>query len=160
MPLNPSVETHVIDGHLVAEFWDCLRMDAAPILKLQGLYDGHLRQGGKAGLVLDLQGVEFIGSAVLGGILRLHRTVGKNDARLVLCNVDPTVRDAFLVSHVENMFLYFDDRESALRHFTHNGSTTTAKPQASPQAELDKPRAAVRPGGPLSARRRASGSGQ
>lgn len=166
MPLKPSVEARVIDGRLVAEFWDCLRMDLAPILKLQELYDRHLRDGGKADLILDLGGVEFVGSSVLGGILRIHRTAGKNDARLVMYNVDPTVRDAFRVSHVENLFVYVDDQESAFRYLatSRNGAggpaptEPTAEPSPTPSPS-PSPTPSRKSSGPLSARRKAPKAG-
>jgi anti-anti-sigma factor len=153
MPLRPSVQTHLVDGHLVAEFWDCLRLDPAPVQALQGLYDTHLRGGGKADLVIDLNGVTFAGSSALGGFLKLQRVASKNDGRVAFCHVDPNVMDVFHMSNLENYFLFLNTRDEALNYFaTPQGATAT---EGTPAAVRPRPASSEGArGGPLSARRK------
>jgi anti-anti-sigma factor len=111
--LKPAVQTHDIGGILVAEFWDCFRLDPAPVLQLRNHYEAHLRQGGRPDLVVDLSGVGFAGSAALGNFVALHRIVRPNGGRIVFCNVDPTVAEVFRASKLEALFEFVADRDAA-----------------------------------------------
>ena len=44
--LKPALETHNVDGILVAEFWDCFRLDPAPVQDLRAAYETHLKNAG------------------------------------------------------------------------------------------------------------------
>lgn len=112
--LKPSVQTHNIHGVLVGEFWDCLRLDPGPVQELKTKYEAHLRAGGRPELVVDLLGVGFAGSAVLGHFVALHRVARPAAGRLIFCNVDPTVAEVFRVSKLEPLFTFVADRAAAL----------------------------------------------
>jgi anti-anti-sigma factor len=138
--LKPSVQIHNMDGILVAEFWDCLRLDPAPVQELRKHYEAHLQGGGRPELVVDLSGVGFAGSAALGNFVSLHRIVRQNGGRIVFCDVDPTVAEVFRASKLESLFGFEPDREAALRAVREHPSAESADP--------DAPRPAPRPAGP------------
>jgi anti-anti-sigma factor len=145
--LKPSLETHNVDGILVAEFWDCLRLDPAPVQDLRAAYDAHLKNRGRPELVVDLSGVGFAGSAALGNFVAIHRVARQRGGRLILCNVDPTVREVLRASKLDVLFEFAGDRALALlsarRPATPPGDGEAAAPQAdSPQ---EKPPLAARP---------------
>ncbi|MFO0909434.1 MAG: STAS domain-containing protein [Isosphaeraceae bacterium] len=121
--LKPSVQIHNIDGVLVAEFWDCLRLDPAPVQALRGLYEDHLRRGGRPELVVDLLGVGFAGSAALGHFVALQRVARPKNGRLIFCNIDPTVYEVFRATKLESLFTFVSDREAALTFVKTGGST-------------------------------------
>ena len=100
--LKPSLETHNVDGILVAEFWDCFRLDPAPVQDLRTHYESHLKGHGRPEVVVDLSGVGFAGSAALGNFVALQRLARQNGGRLVFCNVDPTVSEVFRASKLES----------------------------------------------------------
>ena len=108
--LKPKVETRVEDGVLVAEFWDCLRMDPAPVQELRRRFDDHLKGGGQPVVLVDLTGVSFAGSAVLGGFVALKR----QGARVLFCKVEPTVEDVFQIAQLYPLFGFHPDRAAAL----------------------------------------------
>lgn len=143
--LKPTVQVHDVDGVLVAEFWDCLRLDPAPVQDLRKEFDAHRQRHGRPELVVDLSGVGFAGSAALGGFLALRR----QGARLIFCNVDPTVREVFRVSKLEPLFGFEADRAAALAHaLAHaNGAAEPAgtPPAADGQATPTPPAAPSRP---------------
>ncbi|WP_435006908.1 STAS domain-containing protein [Tundrisphaera lichenicola] len=112
--LKPSVETRDENGVLVAEFWDCLRLDPAPVRDLRALYESHVRGGGKPDLVVDLNGVVFAGSAALGGFLALLRMARQHGGRVVFCHVDENVLEVFRISKLNPMFDFLEDRAAAL----------------------------------------------
>jgi anti-anti-sigma factor len=108
--LKPSVQVREEDGVLTAEFWDCLRLDPAPVTDLRKAFEDFRKRTGRAELVVDLNGVAFAGSAALGGFLAMRRS----EARLIFCNVDPNVREVFRVSKLDPLFHFALDKPAAL----------------------------------------------
>ena len=146
--LKPAVQTHDIGGTLVAEFWDCLRLDPAPVLQLRTHYEAHLRKGGRPDLVVDLSGVGFAGSAALGNFVALHRVVRPKGGRIIFCNVDPTVAEVFRASKLDSLFEFVTDREAAYRALREPAATEAAnRPSAgNDKGGADKPAAPIRSG--------------
>ncbi len=138
--LKPSVQIHNMDGILVAEFWDCLRLDPAPVQEIRKHYEAHLQGRGRPELVVDLSGVGFAGSAALGNFVALHRIVRQNGGRIVFCNVDPTVAEVFRASKLESLFGFESDRDAALRAVREHPSSESG--------DIDPPRTAPRPAAP------------
>ena len=112
--LKPMVEVRDEGGVLVAEFWDCLRLDPAPVRDLRTHYEAHVRARGKPDLVVDLNGVVFAGSAALGGFLALLRIARQHGGRVVFCHVDENVAEVFRISKLTPMFAFVEDRAAAL----------------------------------------------
>jgi len=112
--LKPSVQIHNENGLLIAEFWDCWRLDPAPVQELRSSYEAHIRSKGRPEVVIDLSGVGFAGSASLGNFVALHRLARQNGGRLVFCNVEPTVTEVFRASKLEPLFEFVADRAAAL----------------------------------------------
>jgi anti-anti-sigma factor len=113
--LKPSVQIHNVDGIMVAEFWDCLRLDPAPVQDLRKHYETHVQGRGRPEMVADLSGIDFAGSAALGNFMALHRLVRQNGGRIVFSDVSPTVAEVFRVSKLESLFDFVPDRAAALR---------------------------------------------
>src|SRR3954471_710556 len=112
--LKPSVQIHNEGGILIAEFWDCWRLDPAPVQELRSRYETHLRGKGRPEIVIDLSGVGFAGSAALGNFVALHRLARQNGGRLIFCRVEPTVTEVFRASKLEPLFEFVADRAAAL----------------------------------------------
>lgn len=112
--LNPSVQVHKIDGVLVAEFWDCMRLVPAPIQDLRKHYEAHIRSNGQPDVVIDLLGVGLAGSAALGHFVTLQKLIRQHGGRILFCNVDPHVHESFRVSRLVALFIFVADRDAAL----------------------------------------------
>jgi len=124
--LKPSVQVHEHEGILIAEFWDCWRLDPAPVQDLRSRYEAHRRKQGRAELVIDLAGVGFAGSASLGIFAALHREARQHGGRLIFCNVEPTVREVFRASQLAPLFEFVADRAAALDSVTRGPTTAPA----------------------------------
>ena len=144
--LKPSVQIREEGGVITAEFWDCLRLDPAPITTLRTAFEDYRRRTGKAELVVDLNGVAFAGSAALGGFLGMRRA----GAKLIFCNVDPNVREVFRVSKLDPLFSFAEDKPAAI--------TLAKQPRDTPQdgvpAVPPPPRPEPGSSGPAPLRRR------
>jgi anti-anti-sigma factor len=147
--LKPSIETHNVNGILVAEFWDCLRLDPAPVLDLRKHYELHVQRNGRPDLVVDLSGVGFAGSAALGNFVALQRTVRHGGGRFLFCNVDATVSEVFRASKLESLFEFVADRPSAVRAIT-DGMATDATKRKTAENEHTTAVQPPRPGRPSS----------
>ncbi len=112
--LKPTVQVHNVDGILVAEFWDCLRLDPAPVVEFIKKYEAHVATQGRPEVVLDLLGVDFAGSTALGHFVSLHRLARPRGGRLIFCNVDPMVLEVFRVTKLDTLFSFVPDRSAAL----------------------------------------------
>jgi anti-anti-sigma factor len=157
--LKPSIETHNVDGILVAEFWESLRLDPAPVQDLRIHYEAHLKAQGRPDVVIDLSGVGFAGSAALGNFVALQRLVRSKGGRIVFCEVDPTVAEVFRASKLDALFEFVADRPAALLAISDGRPQppNERKPVATDPKHTENPSPPGRPGsGPL--RRRNHGS--
>lgn len=151
---KPSVQIHNVDGLLVAEFWDCLRLDPAPVQELRNHYEAHVKAGGRPEIVIDLEGVSFSGSAALGNFVALHRTARQRGGRLVFCNVEPTVSEVFRASKLERLFEFVADREAGIAAANRPPADAPPPPVDAEIVTPDRPRPAGPAPGGLSRLRR------
>ncbi|QDV33233.1 STAS domain-containing protein [Tautonia plasticadhaerens] len=113
--LSPKVELRTEQGILYAEFWDCLRLDPAPVKDLLSKYKTAAAEGSRPDLIIDFSGVTFAGSAALSGFVNLQRTCRQNGGRILLCNLEPTVSEAFRLSRLDSMFSFVADPPAAFQ---------------------------------------------
>lgn len=99
---------------MLAEFWDCLRLDPAPVQELRARYEQHLRDEGRPEVIVDLSGVGFAGSAALGSFVALHRIARQNGGRVIFCRLEATVATAFRASKLDKLFDFVADRDAAI----------------------------------------------
>jgi anti-anti-sigma factor len=138
--LKPSVQIHNQDGILIAEFWECWRLDPAPVQELRSRYEAHLRNKGRPEVVVDLSGVGFAGSAALGNFVALHRLARQNGGRLIFCNVEPTVSEVFRASKLEPLFEFVADRARALESIARGPGAGAPDPGNSAEGGTVPPR--------------------
>lgn len=101
-------------GAVIVEFLDSARLDPAPVRQLRLDLQSLQSRADHANVIVDLKGVGFAGSATLGGLVAIQRDCGTLGGRVVLCNVDPTVREVFRVTRLETLFHFVPDTTSAL----------------------------------------------
>lgn len=70
--------------------------------------------GGGDRLVLDLSGLEYISSAGLRVLMLASRDVKSRDGRLVVCGLQPIVKEIFEISRFNIVFNVLPDRAAAL----------------------------------------------
>lgn len=112
MPI-PKVELRTERGVLLAEFSDCHRLDPVPVKDLHERYKEAVEGADRPDLIIDFSGVSFAGSASLGSLVILQRTCQKQGGRVILCNQEPTVSEAFKISRLESLFHFVDSTEAA-----------------------------------------------
>ena len=143
--LKPTVEVRDEDGALIAEFWDCLRLDPAPVRDLRQHFETHIRETRRANLVVDLNGVSFAGSAALGNFIVLHRLSAQHGGRVIFCNVDDNVLEVFRVSKLTPLFDFAKDRAEALAILAEPAPPVTPPPSAPANPRTSGPLRRSRP---------------
>jgi anti-sigma B factor antagonist len=76
-----------------------------------------LLEGGRTRLLLDFDGVRYVGSAMLGKLIALHRRAAKAGGRVVLCGMSPYLRTIFEVARMDRVLTIRHDEEDALPLF-------------------------------------------
>lgn len=151
--LKPAVKIIVQQGLMLADFWDCLRMDPAPVRELRAEFEKHVAQGGQPILIVDLTGVSFAGSTALGGFVGLR----KQGARIIFHSVEPTVFEVFRASNLATLFSFADNLEEALKAAGAPASPPSRLPAEAPVqavANIAPPAARPLPSAPPPLRRR------
>ena len=77
--------------------------------KIQELVDG----GGK-NIVLNLRDVDLMDSVGLGMLVALRTSLMRNEVKLLLSNVDRSVRSLLLITKLNNVFDLYDTEDEAL----------------------------------------------
>jgi anti-sigma B factor antagonist len=78
--------------------------------QLQRLADNS--EAGK--VVLNFRKVEFLSSAVLGRLMKLHKTLQSGGGRLILCRIAPTLLEVFKLTKLDKVLNIKPDTGEAL----------------------------------------------
>jgi anti-sigma B factor antagonist len=79
--------------------------------QLQRLADNS--EAGK--VVLNFRKVEFLSSAVLGRLVKLHKTLQSTGGRLILCRIAPMIFEVFKLTRLDKVLNIKPDTGEALR---------------------------------------------
>ena len=72
---------------------------------------------GRRNILLNLDNVEYLSSAALGKFITLNKKVQAAGGKLVLCNIDPQIREVFEITKLDKLFLICGDEQEALQKF-------------------------------------------
>jgi len=84
---------------------------------IEALYEEIMKEipsGEAPRLVIDFENVEFISTGFLGQMTSIRNSIAKKNGRLILCEIRPTQREIFKVTHLENFFELAGDVAGAL----------------------------------------------
>lgn len=76
------------------------------------LYDA-IATPNRSKFILDVATIEYFASAALGKLMTLNRKVREKGARLVLCNLTPTVERILQVSRLSDLLLSYENERQA-----------------------------------------------
>jgi anti-sigma B factor antagonist len=69
-------------------------------------------------LLIDFQHVEHLSSAALGSLIKINTKIKEKGGQLRLSNIDPQIREVFLITKLNKLFQIHDDRSDALASFS------------------------------------------
>ena len=80
---------------------------AADLIKLTDRYP-------KISLVLDLEAVSALSSAMLGKLVALHKAVGAGRGRMTIAGVKPSIMPLFTVTKLDKLFTFSPTAQEAI----------------------------------------------
>jgi anti-anti-sigma regulatory factor len=106
---KPTVRVNLRDGRLVADFWDCYRLEPSLLEDMKRQVESGIRLGASPVVLVDMTGVGFAGSTALSGFVGMRRS----GIRLIFFGLESTVREVFRVSALEGFFTFASDEGEA-----------------------------------------------
>lgn len=106
-----EIRQHQTDGTIVLQLLG--RLDELATSEVEIAFTGVLKETPQ-GVVLDLEGVEYISSGGLRILLMLSKAMDRGSGRLVLCNLSPFVAEVFEISNFSSVFSIRTGVEDAL----------------------------------------------
>lgn len=73
-----------------------------------------LIEQGKFKVILDLAGVEYLNSSAIGILTVSHATMAAKGGKLILCNVNKSISNIFLVTKLSTIFLTEETKHDAI----------------------------------------------
>jgi anti-anti-sigma factor len=68
--------------------------------------------------ILDLAGVQYMGSAVLGMMVNVRQRIKDSRGQLIMCSLSPRLQGVFRMCSLERLFTIVKTRAEAVRRFT------------------------------------------
>lgn len=72
-----------------------------------------LDQGNRK-LIIDLGNVEYLNSSAIGALVSAHTSYLNRQGKMVLCNVNKSISNVFVVTKLSTIFSSFDKRDDAI----------------------------------------------
>ncbi|MBI3619450.1 STAS domain-containing protein [Candidatus Peregrinibacteria bacterium] len=114
-PRRRRLEVEAIGDVTVVSFTDRNIQDEQSIQRIgEGLFS-LLDEHGRKKLVLNFGNVEYVASAMLMKLITLQRKVHGASGKLVLCNIDSQIHNAFEITKLDKFFVICDDEQEALQ---------------------------------------------
>jgi anti-sigma B factor antagonist len=76
-----------------------------------------VKESGEKKLLLNFRNVEYMSSAVLGMLVTLNKKIQAAGGKLVLCNIDPQIREVFEITKLDKLFVIRGKEQEALQAF-------------------------------------------
>lgn len=101
----------------IAKFIDKKILDETNIQIIGNQLFGLIDEDGRAKIILDFSGVEYLSSAALGKLITMDKKSKAAKAKLRLCSIRPEIYEVFAITKLNKLFSIFDDQEKALEGF-------------------------------------------
>ncbi len=75
---------------------------------------GMVRNRGDCDVVIDFSHVDVLSGACLTGLLEVRRLLHNCGHKLTLCSVAPATKGVFIITRLDNLFEFVEDRFAAL----------------------------------------------
>lgn len=73
-----------------------------------------IAESGRHNVLLNLEGIRYLSSSLLGRLINLHKKLAQDDRRFAVCCLTPVMGDTFRVSRLDHLLEVFDSEASAL----------------------------------------------
>ena len=116
-PRRRRLEVEDIGDVTVVSFTDRKILDEQNIQVIGEQLFGLVDESGRKRLLLNFGNVEYMSSAALGKLITLNKKVQAAGGRLILCNIDPQIREVFEITKLDKLFDIRNEEQEALQMF-------------------------------------------
>ena len=116
-PRRRRLEAEEIGDVTVVSFMDRKILDEQNIQVIGEQLFSLVDESGRKKLLLNFGNVEYMSSAALGKLITLNKKVQAAGGRLVLCNIDPQIREVFEITKLDKLFFICPDEQTGLQQF-------------------------------------------
>jgi anti-sigma B factor antagonist len=116
-PRRRRLEAEEIGDVTVVSFMDRKILDEQNIQIIGDQLFSLVDDSGRKKLLLNFGNVEYMSSAALGKLITLNKKVQAVGGQLVLCNIDPQIREVFEITKLDKLFVIRGDEQEALQMF-------------------------------------------
>src|SRR6266581_5234347 len=114
-PKRRRLEVEDIGDVTVVSFTDKKILDEQNIQVIGEQLFSLVDELGRRKLLLNFGNVEYLSSAALGKFITLNKKVQAAGGRLILCNIDPQIREVFEITKLDKLFVIKGDEQEALQ---------------------------------------------
>ena len=115
MSSEPSIKIMNQDAITVVEFTSSSISDVDSISKSSHLLQEFISHNRPLSLIFDFEQVSFFSSQVLGLLLETRKKLLDWKGQVVLSGINAQLENVFRVTNLNQVFLFFHDRDTALR---------------------------------------------
>jgi anti-sigma B factor antagonist len=116
-PRRRRLEIEDIGDVTVVSFTDRKILDEQNIQIIGEQLFGLVDEQGRKKILLNFSNVEYMSSAALGKLITLNKKVQSAGGKLVLCSIDPQIREVFEITRLDKVFAIRGDEQDALQMF-------------------------------------------
>ena len=116
---HPRIAVRQIGGVTVAELLEeqIHRLDTEMVEDISKALLTLAPQGTPVKLLVDFDRVSFMGSTLLGTLIRLSKRAAENKGALKLCSLNPSIRNMFALVKLDLILDIYPDEQTALHSF-------------------------------------------
>src|SRR5947199_8514477 len=116
-PRRRRLEVEDIGDVTVVNFTDRKILDEQNIQSIGEQLYGLVDEAGRRKILLNFGNVEYLSSAALAKLITLNKKLQQSGGRLILCNIDPQIREVFEITKLNKLFNIQPEEQTALQAF-------------------------------------------
>src|SRR5207253_5020724 len=116
-PRRRRLEVEDIGDVTVVNFTDRKILDEQNIQIIGEQLYSLVDEAGRRKILLNFGNVEYLSSAALAKLITLNKKLQQTGGRLILCNIDPQIREVFEITKLNKLFNIQAEEQAALQAF-------------------------------------------
>jgi len=116
-PRRRRLEVEDIGDVTVVNFTDRKILDEQNIQIIGEQLFSLVDEIGRRKILLNFGNVEYLSSAALAKLITLNKKLQQVEGRLILCNIDPQIKEVFEITKLNKMFTITPDQHAGLQAF-------------------------------------------
>lgn len=118
---KPRIMTQMQEGICIVTIQDASILDERNIVMLGKDLEKLVSEKNYINMIIDLQHVGYLSSAVLGKLMALYKKIKAENGNLKLCNVKAEIRPIFSVTQLDKVIEIHESLTPAINSFKKKG---------------------------------------